>query len=410
MSAGGPVVWMAGTNWDSVAGTDKCLVSALATKRPVMWVDPPVRISLSLRGAIRGIGTEQATNLTPRLERVGDGLLRLRVPAPPGVTRPGIRRITASLLDRAIRCAVAGSGWEPAAVVSAMPLARFPGKTAGLKIVYLTDDWLEGAPLMGMSRAAIRRVLESNLSQADGVAAVSEELLVRLGGYHPTAPNARAANTNGPAYAVIPNGCPEPAAGMPSAPRESAACLVGQLNERLDLQMLEAVIASGVALVVIGPRTDREPSFGRRLDALLAAENVFWLGPLPSDELRRQLATFGVGVTPYVDSQFNRASFPLKTLEYLSAGLGVVSTDMPAARWLDTRLISLHSDPYDFAAAVKAALAQRSDHHQEKLRKEFAAGHTWAARADGFQRFLESAQNQAGSFAAVTGNPGEEQS
>jgi teichuronic acid biosynthesis glycosyltransferase TuaH len=137
---------------------------------------------------------------------------------------------------------------------------------------------------------------------------------------------------------------------------------------------------------------------------------VFWLGPLPSDELRRQLATYGVGVTPNVDSQFNRASFPLKTLEYLSAGLGVVSTDMPAARWLDTRLISLHSDPYDFAAAVKAALAQRSDRHQEKLRKEFAAGHTWAARADGFQRFLESAQNQAGSFAAVTGNPGEEQS
>jgi teichuronic acid biosynthesis glycosyltransferase TuaH len=201
---------------------------------------------------------------------------------------------------------------------------------------------------------------------------------------------------------------------MPLAPREPAACVVGQLNERLDLDVLEAVHAAGVPLVFIGPRTDRSPSFGIRLDSLLAAENVHWMGQLAADELRGQLPRFGVGVTPYADSPFNRASFPLKTLEYLAAGLAVVSTDMPSARWLNTGLISLHSDPQEFALAVKAALAQRNDNGQERLRKEFAAGHTWAARAIDVQRFMDRASHRAhheGPLAAATaGKPGEEQS
>lgn len=416
MSAGGPIIWMAGTNWDAVAGTDKCLVTALAMTRPVMWVDPPVPVRLPLRGAIRIPGTAgKVAGSAPQLEQVSESVLRLKVMAPPGVTRPFIRRVTAWWLERAIRSAVAHTGWEPAAVVTAMPLARFPRRTAGRKIVYLTDDWLEGSRLMGLSRTAIRHVLESNLSKADGVAAVSEELMFRLGGFRPADAATRTATAQGPVHAVIPNGCPEPAAGMPSAPREPAACVVGQLNERLDLDVLEAVHAAGIAMTVIGPRTDRNPSFGLRLDALLAAENVHWMGQLAADELRGQLTRFGVGLTPYADSSFNRASFPLKTLEYLSAGLAVVSTDMPSARWLNTGLISLHSDPQEFALAVKAALAERNDREQDRLRKQFATGHTWAARAVDFQRLLDRADHhraryRAGPLAAVTaGKPGEEQ-
>ena len=64
------------------------------------------------------------------LERVSDSILRLRVTVLPGVTRPGIRRLTALLLERASTSALSRTGWEPDAVVVAMPLARFP-KDAG---------------------------------------------------------------------------------------------------------------------------------------------------------------------------------------------------------------------------------------------------------------------------------------
>ena len=155
MSADGPIVWMAGTNWDSVAGTDKRLVRELSATRPVMWVDPPVPVRLRLRSGTRTPWTAvQGVGSAPPLEQVGDSLLRLKVLAPPGVTRPFIRQITAWWLERAITSAVAHTGWEPAAVVSAMPLARFPHQTPGLKILYLTDDWLEGS---GLQRVPHRR-------------------------------------------------------------------------------------------------------------------------------------------------------------------------------------------------------------------------------------------------------------
>ena len=71
-----------------------------------------------------------------------------------------------------------------------------------------------------------------------------------------------------------------------------------------------------------------------------------------------------VGLTPYADTPFNEASFPLKTLEYFSAGLPVVSTDLPGSRWLRddlarsepaavSELIALTSDEAEFVAAVR---------------------------------------------------------
>ena len=398
MSDHGPIVWIAGTSWDGVAGTDRCIVEALARLCPVLWVDPPTRPSLKkARLALRGRRKARVADGPAGLERVSDSILRLRVTVLPGVTRPGIRRVTAVMLDRAITSALSRAGWEPEAVVVAMPMARFPQKAPGCKILYLTDDWLEGSRLMGLSRSVIRRVLDSNLAQADGVAAVSEALLTRFQPLNPSA--------SGKAFAVIPNGCLEPAETAP-AHRESTACLVGQLNERLDLDLLEAVQASGVEMVLIGPRADRTPAFARRLDTLLEAGNVRWMGRLETGELHQELSVHGVGLTPYAESAFNRASFPLKTLEYLAAGLGVVSTDMPSARWLDTSLISLQSEPAAFARAVKAALARRNDRDQERLRKDFAAGHTWGARALEFQQLLAAASHLSCPPATVAGgNP-----
>lgn len=397
MSNTGPIVWIAGTNWDGVAGTDKRLVESLARFRPVLWVDPPVRATLKTASHWRSRLGLRCTAAPAPLERVSDSILRLRVTVLPGVTRPGVRRLTALMLERAITSALSRTGWLPEAVVVAMPLARFPRRTAGTKILYLTDDWLEGSRLMGLSRSVIRRVLDSNLSQADGVAAVSEALLNQV--------EALRASASGKVFAVVPNGCPEPARAAPSTARESTACLVGQLNERLDLDLLEAVQASGVELVIIGPRTDRNPAFRRRLDALLEAENVRWVGPLAAGELQEQLRVHGVGMTPYAESSFNRASFPLKTLEYLAAGLGVVSTDMPSARWLNTSLITLQSEPHEFALAVKEALARRNDGEQERLRNEFAAAHTWDARAMEFQRLLAAAGRPSGPPVTVSGSP-----
>ena len=93
------------------------------------------------------------------------------------------------------------------------------------------------------------------------------------------------------------------------------------------------------------------------------------------------LSQIDVGLTPYADSHFNRASFPLKTLEYLAAGLPVVSTDLPATRWLQTSHIRIASGPGDVVAAVREAAKETADDSARVARRQFAARHSWAVRA-----------------------------
>lgn len=383
------IVWIAGTNWDSVAGTDKRLVGAMPRAHQILWVDPPVPARDP-----QAFGQVVRTSKRPP-ERVSENVQRVRVPVLPGVTRPGIRWITAQLLERTVISALQIIGGEPMAVVVAFPLARFPRGLPGRRILYVTDDWIDGSALMGFSRAAVQNVLSANLARAHGIAAVSEPIVNQLSHMAGSGPASAFSDAPGYVTRVIPNGGPKPVDQTPNA-RLPVAGLVGQLNERLDLDALEAVRNTGIHIEVIGPRAERDPAFRRRLDTFLSSGNVTWLGRLSAEEVASRMATFGVGLTPYVDSPFNRASFPLKTLEYLSAGVAVVSTDMPAARWLNTPHVVVGSTPLQFARSVGQALAQRDDPRASLARWEFAKGHTWDTRARDFIELLhETGRRQA---------------
>ena len=85
---------------------------------------------------------------------------------------------------------------------------------------------------------------------------------------------------------------------------------------------------------------------------------------------------------PYADTAFNRASFPLKTLEYLSAGRAVVSTPLPANDWLATDLIDVATGPAGFAASVVRSLREPRTDALAQRRRAFAREHTWQRRAD----------------------------
>ena len=54
---------------------------------------------------------------------------------------------------------------------------------------------------------------------------------------------------------------------------------------------------------------------------------VHYVGPVPPEVVPQHLAQMDVCLTPYVNSQFNRASFPLKTMEYLGAGIESAKPD-----------------------------------------------------------------------------------
>jgi teichuronic acid biosynthesis glycosyltransferase TuaH len=153
---------------------------------------------------------------------------------------------------------------------------------------------------------------------------------------------------------------------------------VGHLSERVDVRYLEAVAETGLRLLMIGPRqtTMQEGHFA----ALARHPNVEWVGAVPYVDLPDALAGTTTCLLPYGDSAFNRASFPLKVLEYLAAGRRVVSTDLPAIEWLDTDLVTVAASPADFAEAVRASLSTPLTAEEIDRRRAFASTHTWENR------------------------------
>jgi teichuronic acid biosynthesis glycosyltransferase TuaH len=229
---------------------------------------------------------------------------------------------------------------------------------------------------MGRPSDRIRQLDEELASQADTIVAISPAIAdsYRGRGYDPiVVPN----GVETAAFATV-DDAPLPAdVGLPAP----IAGYIGHISDRMDLSLLEAIAESGMSLLLVGPR---QSTFGEdmRLSHLLAMSNVQWVGSKPFDELPSYLRIIDVGLLPYTNSEFNRASFPLKTLEYLAAGRPVVATNLPAIEWLDTDLITIAEEPPEFAlrTAEQAATVRSPDLVAQ--RRAFAAKHSWSMRVE----------------------------
>ncbi|RSM84336.1 hypothetical protein DMH04_21850 [Kibdelosporangium aridum] len=370
------VVVASGVTWDGVKGSERQLAESLTRHADVLWVDPPVSPVTPER--FRG---KAGRMWRPRLRPLAPRIARLTPVGPPGWTRPGIRSLTWPMVRAQIGWALRKSRRRPDVFIACTQhdlLGRWGDRV--VDVLYGTDDWVAGASLMNQDAHFVLREEREAIARADLVLAVGPELAERWRelGAHPI---------------VFPNGCdPSPyevlsepgpiPAGFPSR----IAGLVGQLSDRIDISLLEAVADTGLGLLLVGPREpDWEPG---RSDGLLQRPNVHHVGAVPFEELPRWFARIDVGLTPYADTAFNRASFPLKTLEYLAAGLPVVSTDLPASKRLasETDSIQIGGDAKEFADAVVKAAIDKASPDVVDQRRSVAASHSWAARADTFTR------------------------
>jgi teichuronic acid biosynthesis glycosyltransferase TuaH len=392
------VVWMAGVSWDGIRGTDWHLATAITRYARILWVDPPVS---PVRIALQGKAPNRS--FRPRLSVVDDQITRLTPMALPGLTRPGVRATTAALMRGQVRWALRRLAIYPFAVVTTylQDLIGYWGQDV-IDVLYGTDDYVAGADLMGLSARYLRRQETRALTHADIVAAVSPQLVQRW-------------TELGADVVLIPNGCrlanPSAAATANNLPdlRSPVVGLVGQLSGRIDLDILEAIANAEYTLLIAGPLDPRWDE-RQRFKNLTQRSDVHYVGPVPADAVPSYLAAIDVGITPYRDTPFNRASFPLKTLEYLAAGLPVVSTDLPAARWLREdyysdenaaavdQVLVLARGNVEFANAIRKIAGNRcgcsrkdcndSAHvgHQSRaqLCVAFASRHTWSRRADAF--------------------------
>jgi glycosyltransferase involved in cell wall biosynthesis len=250
------------------------------------------------------------------------------------------------------------------------------------RVYWWTDDPVGAAALWGHTEQRMAAADERLARASDLIVAVNEGATERL-------------RARGLPAEYLPNGCDAAMfAGVDDVGAASdvaldgpMAAFVGHVNARTDLALLEGVADAGTGLLLIGPK---DPAFEPdRFARLIARANVSYLGPRAFEELPAYLKLMDVGLVPYGNTEFNRWSFPMKTLEYLAAGRPVVATSLPATRSLDTELVTLADTPGEFAASVARQAPLAREPQLVAARRAFAARHSWADRARQLVELLE---------------------
>jgi teichuronic acid biosynthesis glycosyltransferase TuaH len=379
------VVMVPGNPWDGNRLGQHHLAAELSQRARILWVDPQISYLTPLndRSAARTLRED-------RLREVAPNIVRLTPVTVPGVTRPVLRDVALRQARRAVRRAVASLGGGVHSTIVASLHDMLDVVPSAQQVFFGTDDYVAGAALTGTDPHWLERMERRQLLKANLVIAVSPVLRRKWGVARPDAH-------------LVPNGCmADHLAGADGAPLPDDVTLpgpiagfVGHMSERIDLRMLEAVADTGVSMLLVGPRS---PTFEiAKLDALLARPNVQWVGPKPFDALPSYLRVVDVGLTPYHQSAFNHASFPLKTLEYLAAGRPAVVSDLPAHRWLDTPHVTIAGTPEAFAHRTRQLLDAPRRPEDAAARRALGARHSWSARAGEVARLLglEAAHSRA---------------
>lgn len=366
----GLVVFCAGTAWDTGWYPEKHIATRIASRFPILYVDPPTTLTSVLRGGKR----------VPGLRFVQPGIAVLSPITLPAASRKLMRNASLALVKGWIRRAVAALGQHRAkAFIVTNHENLFGSIPADRSILYATDNFVDGAELMGLSRNYLKAQEAAQARNANTVIVVTEELRARWAklGHTPL---------------LIPNGCDterfrdvDAEAWPPDVdlPRPIAG-VFGHLSERIDLALLEATADRGVSLLLVG---SRKPSFS--LESLTARSNVKYLGPKPFESMTGYLRAIEVGLTPYTQSEFNRSSFPMKTIEYLAAGRPAVATSLPAVRWLNSEYITSTDTPSDFADATATLLGRGRSEELVRNCQAFAEKHSWRVRAEEFAALID---------------------
>jgi teichuronic acid biosynthesis glycosyltransferase TuaH len=362
-----PVAILATADFDSAVWTNKQhLAVGLAEHLPVVYVE-----SLGLRKP--GLNKEDARRI---LRRLGSG----RAISKPIRTRPdqlsvlspkvipvhsnyAIRMLNQRLIDRTIKPALDSFGIDT--------LWSFSPITYGLeriatRFVYHSVDLLHTQP--GLPHRAIEEAERRVLQKADYVIASSSTIAthIRALGRDDVLLWENVAQTQ--LFSV-------PRTGV----RLPRAIFAGNLTPlKIDLRVLQAVADAGISLMIAGPISIDGTSSDTHLRTLLRNRNVTYLGNLELPELAHEIRHSSVGLIPYAINELTQGIFPMKTYEYLAAGIPVVSTPLESLTVRPILGLTLASGK-DFVETVRERITDFSD-DEAKRRSLEASGHSWTNR------------------------------
>lgn len=384
---GGPnapvVVWMTDVHWEGPWHGAQHLASRLASRGfRVLFCEVPVSIVSPLRDRRR------LRQLHHRLRREGPMLV---VDAPMGIPPQDHLRLrgpNAVVYARRIRHVLARIGWgEPAVIVGRHPYSwrlatHFPGAAF---VANLSDATWSAAP-------ADAEEMPARLGAADAAFCVSPPLL-------DTAVAAGVERTlflpqGVDAEAVQDSADSGPDEGVTAIGKPIVGCL-GSITPRIDFALIDRLAAArpdwhfvlvGAAGALFRDLADDLAATGVGLDD---RDNVHRLPACRPEDVGAVVSAFDAAWVPYVWSDFNVASNPLKAWEYIAVGVPMVAPAFPALEAMRSvaTLMKRDATDDDWLAALEAAVSE-ADVSARDARRAFAQANTWDRRADTLAAFL----------------------
>jgi glycosyltransferase involved in cell wall biosynthesis len=178
-------------------------------------------------------------------------------------------------------------------------------------------------------------------------------------------------------------------AGMEALPRPRIVFTGAVVATKLDLGLLAGLAARRPdwSIALVGPVGPGDPRTD--VSSLAALPNVHLLGPRRYTELPAVLRGADVGLIPYAVNDLTRSVFPMKVYEYLSAGLPVVSTPLPALDGVAGVARAARAD--ELAEQIDAALSG-DDEEARQARSKEAARHSWNGRLEELAQAVAEAE------------------
>jgi glycosyltransferase involved in cell wall biosynthesis len=163
----------------------------------------------------------------------------------------------------------------------------------------------------------------------------------------------------------------------------------GVIDERLDLGLVAAVADADPRwqIVMVGPVVKIDPA------ALPQRPNLHWLGQQSYDLLPQIVAGWSVCLMPFALNESTRFISPTKTLEYMAAGKPVVSTPIHDVQSMFGDLVAIAVDAPTFVAECRDALAESEFEVvlRESRMKARVGEYSWDRTADTIAAAIEAA-------------------
>jgi len=391
--SGQSILCFAPDPWDDIWRNRHQIMSLLAERNQVLYVEPRPYLRPVLQRARRGeISWAELT--APRVWAAKPGLHVFRHPLyAPLSGRAPLSALTEALRIAALRRAMRQVGvTRPILWLFKPDMVDVPGHWGERLLIYHIVDEYTGYADVDVGRAEdIRRREQELIEKADLVLVTSRELLVSKGGVNPNThwvPNA--VDYDRFLAASIAETEPADLVGLPR-PR---IAYVGAVNDKLDVDLLLRVADAYPAytLVLVGPVRVTTKEARCTIEALRTRPNVRLVGRVPVEQVPHYMAACDVGLLPYLRNDWTRHIHPLKMYEYLACGLPVVATDLPAVHE-EADVVTIAADAKAFIAAIAQALRDDNDALRQ-ARRDRAAQNTWRQRVERISELIQETMDR----------------